>query len=124
MTAPVDLVQHYFEVCNTGTTAEIAATFADDATIYDVNVAPVRGAAAIGDSWVAIREKWNGAHWQITTIAGDADRVLVEWTMTGSADGNEFTWAGIDAIEMEHGRITEIRQYWHFRGPVDSVPRR
>lgn len=42
-------IRAYFESCNSGDSAEVAAHFSPDAIIYDTNHKPVRTAAGIGE---------------------------------------------------------------------------
>lgn len=109
-----DRVREYFELCSTADAAGIAAAFAHDAVVYDTNVKPIRGAREIGEWWVAIREQWGGARWYVDTAVEEGDTVAVEWTMVGTADGDEFTVRGSDHYDFAGGEIQQIRQYWTF----------
>lgn len=114
MASLTDLVHDYFARCSTADADGIAATFIPDAVVYDTNVRPVRGAAEIGDWWVRIREQWGGARWYVDTTVEQGERVAVEWTMTGTADGEPFTVRGSDHYDFDGELIAEIRQYWTF----------
>jgi ketosteroid isomerase-like protein len=114
---PAERIRAYFAACTTGDAAAIAAHFTEDAVIYDTNVAPVRGAAAIGEFWVGVRERWRGAAWAVDRVVADGGAAAIEWTMTGRApDGRAFTMRGSEhhAFAPADGRIAEIRQYWTF----------
>jgi ketosteroid isomerase-like protein len=43
-----DRIEAYFSACSEGDAAAIASHFTDDAVVYDLNHAPVVGAASIG----------------------------------------------------------------------------
>jgi ketosteroid isomerase-like protein len=107
-------IHDYFERCSTADAAGIAATFTDDAVVYDTNVRPVHGAEEIGRWWVRIRDQWQGARWHVDTVLAEDDRAAVEWTMTGSADGEPFTVRGSDHYDFRDGLISQVRQYWTF----------
>ncbi len=109
-------IRAYFAACGQGDAAAIAAHFTDDAVIYDTNVPPVRGSAAIGQFWVRVREKWGGARWQVDAVLAEGERAAIEWTMTGRhpARGERFAVHGAEWYRFEDGRIAEIRQYWTF----------
>jgi ketosteroid isomerase-like protein len=109
------LIRSYFAACSTGTAAEIAAHFTPDAIVYDTNVAPMRGAEAIGAGWVRVRGKW-GATWHVEACVSEGDAAAIEWSMTGSdpSDGRRFVFRGSEHYRIESGLIAEIRQYWTF----------
>ncbi|MPY92028.1 MAG: hypothetical protein GEV08_02890 [Acidimicrobiia bacterium] len=108
-------IRAYFADCTSGSAADIARHFTEDAVIYDTNVRPVRGATAIGSFWVGVRERWRGAAWSVESVVADGDAAAIEWAMTGSdADGRPFTVRGSEHYAFAGGRIAEIRQYWTF----------
>ena len=109
-----DLVRDYFERCNSGTAAQLAAAFTDDAVVYDTNVAPVRGPDAIGAWWVKVRDHWGGARWVVDAAVEQGDAVAVEWTMSGESAAGPFTVRGSDHYDFRGDRICQIRQYWTF----------
>ena len=109
-----DLVDSYFSSCSEGTADDIARHFCDEAVVYDLNVAPVRGAAAIGDFYVQVRGQWGGARWVLDTYLGDDHHAAGEWSMHGLAEGAPFVVRGSEHYEFRDGRIAEIRQYWKF----------
>lgn len=116
-TAPAGRIRDYFAACSEGSAADIAAHFTEDAVIYDTNVRPVRGAAAIGAFWVAVRDRWQGARWSVDALVAGGGAAAIEWTMTGAApDGRAFAVRGSEhyAFDPGDGRISEIRQYWTF----------
>lgn len=84
--------------------------------IYDTNLAPARGAGAIGDLWVLVREKWGGARWEVDSCVESADgsAAAIEWSMYGSEHGRPFVFRGSEHYRFEGGLIDEIRQYWTF----------
>jgi ketosteroid isomerase-like protein len=110
-----DRVEAYFAACNTGEAAAVAAHFAPDACIYDLNLKPVRG-DAIGPFWGAVFRKWHGAHWEIDSLVEDeaAGAVAIEWTMRGTRDGAAFRVSGSEHYAFDGDLIAEIRQYWIF----------
>lgn len=112
-------VRAYFEACNRGDAAGISAFFTPDAVIYDLNVEPIRGAEAIGRFWHQVSSR-RQATWRIDTLLVGPRAVAMEWAMTVGRPvaGTVF---GSDHYDLdEHGRITEVRQYWRHR--PDSAP--
>lgn len=112
----VGRIAEYFAACSTGTSDEIAAHFIPDAVLYDTNFPAVRGARAIGQFWVAVRKKWQGAVWTVDSAHSEGTRAVCEWTMTGLGPiGQAFAFHGSDHYDLAtDGRIAEIRQYWTF----------
>jgi ketosteroid isomerase-like protein len=111
-----ELIRRYFEACSTGSAAVIAGCFTPDAVVYDTNLAPVVGADAAGRFWVAVRERWGGARWQVDRVVAEGDHAACEWTMTGraAADGRSFAFRGSDHYHFTGDLIAEVRQYWTF----------
>lgn len=111
-----ELLHRYFERCSSGPPQDIAACFTPEAAVYDTNIAPVRGAEAIGRFWVAVRERWGGARWELDTVLAYGDDAACEWTMHGTtpADGRPFVFRGSDHYGFEGELIAEVRQYWTF----------
>lgn len=108
------LVETYFAACSKGDASAIARHFCEDAVVYDTTHEPVRGATAIGEFYVRVRDKWGGAIWEVNTYVGEADAAAIEWSMRGKKDGRPFTVRGSEHYEFRDGSIGEIRQYWTF----------
>ncbi len=108
------VVRSYFEACTSGSAADIAHHFTDDAAIFDTNHPPVVGAVTIGDFWTKIRSKWVGARWIVDTYVGDSLVGAIEWTMTGTDGDRPFAVRGSEHYQFVEGRIHRIRQYWTF----------
>jgi ketosteroid isomerase-like protein len=107
-------VQRYFAACSTGTADDIAACFTDSAVVYDLNHRPVRGAEGIGAFYVRVRDQWNGALWEVNSYLEQGGAAAIEWTMRGTADGEDFAMRGSEHYEFAAGLIAQIRQYWRF----------
>jgi hypothetical protein len=110
-------IRAYFEACGRGSAADITSHFTAEAVIYDTNIEPVRGADAIGEMWVKVRERWGGARWTVDSVVAQGDAAAIEWTMTGvdPADQRPFAFRGSEHYRFDQrGLIAEIRQYWTF----------
>jgi hypothetical protein len=112
--ALLELIRRYFAACSSGTPGQIAACLTEHAVIYDTNLAPVRGAAACGEFWVRVRQRWGGAHWYVDRGVAQGDDAACEWSMTGVAEGRAFVFRGSDHYRFEGDLIAEVRQYWFF----------
>lgn len=113
---PVARIEAYFEACGAGTADDIAAHFTPDAVIWDTNLAPCRGAEAIGAMWVKVRRRWGGAVWTVDTSVTDGTTAAIEWTMTGTEPREQraFVFHGSEHYAFQNSLIAEIRQYWTF----------
>ncbi len=115
---PMDRIEAYFQACGEGSEADIAAHFTPDAVIWDTNIRPARGSAAIGAMLVKVRERWAGARWYVDTIVASADgsSAAIEWRMTGTepTEKKGFVFRGSEHYRFENALIDEIRQYWTF----------
>lgn len=111
-------INAYFTACGEGSAADIASHFAEEAVIYDTNIRPMRTAGGIGDAWVKVRSRWQGARWSVDSIISDGQNAAIEWSMTGvnPSDGRAFVFRGSEhyAFSGEENLIQEIRQYWTF----------
>lgn len=122
--APRERIEAYFGACNEGSAEDIAAHFTPDAVIWDSNLDPCRGSAAIGEMWVRVRRRWDGARWTVDTAVVDRNAAeageataAIEWTMRGHdprQDGRPFAFRGSEHYRFQGSLIAEIRQYWTF----------
>jgi ketosteroid isomerase-like protein len=108
------LVESYFAACSAGDAAAIARNFCPDAVVYDLNHQPVRTAAAIGDFYAGVRDRWKGASWHVNTYTEGPGTAAIEWTMRGVAGDEPFVVRGSEHYAFRDGAIAEIRQYWKF----------
>ena len=128
---PRERIERYFEACSEGTADEIGSHFTVDAAIYDTNIRPIIGRDTIGEMWVKVRERWQGARWHVDTFVGDIDGAAIEWSMTGTdpTSGRAFVFRGSEHYIFDDATsavtpfadtapqsclIAEIRQYWTF----------
>jgi methyltransferase len=109
-------IRDYFDACNAGDAAAVAACFAPGAVHYfppDMYDGPFRGGETIGAKW-AWAVQTMGSHWTVDEIIcdPDTDRAVIEWThekrkMDVVLRGDE--WYRFDPGT---GLITEIRAYY------------
>lgn len=109
-----ELVLGYFAACTRGDSAGIAASFCDDAVVYDTNHRPVQGAAEIGRFYAQVREQRGGASWHVDTFLGDEQHAASEWTMLDPSGDEPVAVRGSEHYDFRDGRISQIRQYWRY----------
>lgn len=115
------LVERYFDACSRGSAADIAACFTDGAVVYDLNHRPVSSAKSIGAFYTQVRDQWEGAVWEVNSYLEDGGAAAIEWTMRGTADGQDFAVRGSEHYEFSGGQIDQIRQYWRYDQSSPSV---
>ena len=107
-------IEGYFAACNSGVAEDVARHFVEHARIYDLNVPVLEGRDTIARFWAETVSKWQGARWTIDSLVEDDRAVAMEWSMTGTANGQPFTVSGSDHYAFEGDLIREVRQYWIF----------
>ena len=116
----LERIRAYYADCNTGDAARVAAHFTDDAVHLFTRIAPVRGAAAIGEQ-TALAVARAQASWEVEhALEGDGEAVIEfanHWTDPRSDErrvirGTEWFRFAPD------GRIEEVRAYYHRDGLV------
>jgi len=105
----------YFDACNSGHAARIAAFFEPDAVHYfppGMYGGPFRGAMTIGERWqAAVRDL--GSYWTVDSFIGEPEtrRAVIEWTHFKRKSGVRLRgdeWY----VFSERGLIAEIRAYY------------
>jgi ketosteroid isomerase-like protein len=116
------LVERYFEACNHGDVAAIAACFTEDAIHYfppGMYGGAFRGGRAIGERWVQARQHL-GSRWVLERVAVDAetDTAVAEWTHYKTKQGKALRGDEWYEFDERSGLISEIRAY--YASPQDA----
>ena len=114
----LDRVREYYDACNTGDAAKIAAHFTDDAEHLFTRLPPVRGATNIGEQ-TAYAVEHAQASWHVENGIESGDEAVIEFAnhWTDPRDGERKTIRGTEWFRFaEDGRITEVRAYYHRDG--------
>jgi hypothetical protein len=108
-------IRGYFDDCNSGDVARIAANFEPDGVHYfppGTYEGPFRGAQTIAEKWHAAVEKL-GSCWTVDNVICDPPRrrAVIEWTHFKRAQG--VILRGDEWYEFSpRGLIREIRAYY------------
>ncbi|MDA3644008.1 SgcJ/EcaC family oxidoreductase [Saccharopolyspora indica] len=107
-----DVVASYLKAVATGSAAEVAALYAEDAALEDpVGSQPVRGRAAITEFYSALENMRQDVELLAVRVAGDSAAFHFR-VRTELPDGA----AEIEPIDVmtfdEAGRITSMRAFW------------
>jgi ketosteroid isomerase-like protein len=110
----LDLVQRYYDACNTADTDALEAAFTDDAAHYFTRLPAVHGGARIASLWAAQQQRL-GARWTVEHGIESGNEAVIEWTMTWTdpASGTRRIDRGTEWYLFSGDRIAEIRAYHH-----------
>jgi len=109
-------IRGYFDACNSGVAAAVAAYFTDDGTHYfppGMYSGPFVGGPAIGERWAwAVRTF--GSRWSVDSFIGDPDtgRAVIEWTHRKTKDDVVLRGDEWYVFDLRTGLIREIRAYY------------
>ena len=111
-----EAIRGYFDACNTGDAAAVAAYFAPGAVHYfppDMYEGPFRGGTTIGAKW-SWAVQTLGSHWTVDEIIcdPDTDRAVIEWTHEKTKSGVVLRGDEWYRFDPASGLITEIRAYY------------
>jgi ketosteroid isomerase-like protein len=110
------VIRGYFDACNTGDAAAVAAWFAPGAVHYfppDMYEGPFRGGETIGAKW-----SWAvatlGSRWTVDEVIcdPDTDRAVIEWTHEKTKSGVVLRGDEWYRFDPDTGLIAEIRAYY------------
>jgi ketosteroid isomerase-like protein len=116
----LDRVRAYYDACNTGDAAAVAAFFADDAVHRFTRLPPLRGRDAIATQ-TAEAVKHAQARWEVEHGIEQGDEAVIEFAnhWTDPRDGERKVVRGTEWVRFApDGRIEEIRAYYFRDGLV------
>jgi hypothetical protein len=108
----IDLIQTYYQGCNTQDVELMLSTFTDDVVHYFVDHSAVRGAHALANYWAKVAPRTE-ANWQLDHALVQEPEAVIEWSMawvppqTGVAE----ILRGSEWYVFRGERIAEIRSY-------------
>jgi uncharacterized protein GlcG (DUF336 family) len=111
-----DAIRRYFDACNSGDAAAVAAFFVPDAVHYfppGMYEGPFVGAGTIGRRWAAaVRDL--GSVWTVDQVICDpaTARAVIEWTHFKTAKGTVLRGDEWYLFDRATGLIREIRAYY------------
>jgi hypothetical protein len=109
-------IRAYFDACNSGDAAAVAAFFTPDGVHYfppGMYGGPFVGGAAIGERW-AWAVATLGSRWSVDEVICDPDthRAVIEWTHVKHRDGIVLRGDEWYRFDPDTGLIAEIRAYY------------
>jgi methyltransferase len=111
-----DVVTRYFEACNSGDAARIAACCTPDAIHYfppGMYGGAFRGGRTIGDRWVKAYDEL-GSRWALEKVAVDVETntAVAEWSHYKTRQGKVLRGDEWYVFDEATGLISEIRAYY------------
>ena len=91
---------------------KIMSYFAPDAVYHNVPVAPIKGAKAIREIFVAFLGAFDTIALDIVTIAGESDLVLAERVDRFTLKGKYFELPVNGVFEIKNGKIHRFSDYF------------
>lgn len=137
---PGRFLEAYFAAWSSGDVERILAFFTDDVVYEDVpNVdngwaTPSRGKEEMRDALVGMYAAMPDMAFEDGPFSTGEDRIVVEWTMTGThtgdwpglpATGRSIEVRGVSVMELEDGKIARNRDYYDmylFLNQLGAVP--
>ena len=108
----IDVIQTYYQGCNSQDFTLMMSTFTPDIVHYFVDHSAVAGAEALANYWCRVAPKTQ-ANWQLDHAMVQEPEAVIEWSMrwvppqTGEAE----ILRGSEWYVFEGDRIREIRSY-------------
>jgi ketosteroid isomerase-like protein len=110
----LDLVEAYYDACNSGEAERVRACFAPDAVHWFTRLPPARGADAIAAQFAGSVERLH-ARWTVEHGIEQGEEACVEWTMRwrDPDTGAERLDRGTEWYLFDGDLIFEVRAYHH-----------
>ncbi|MCZ6888251.1 MAG: nuclear transport factor 2 family protein [Gammaproteobacteria bacterium] len=110
--AYIEVIQAYYQGCNTADAILMQSTFTEDVVHYFVDHGAVTGAQALANYWVKAGPRTQ-AHWTLDHALVEEPEAVIEWSMRWTpvqTDEPEIL-RGSEWFLFRDGKIAEIRAY-------------
>jgi hypothetical protein len=120
----IDLINRYYEGCNTHDVALMMSTFTDDVVHYFVDHGAVRGAQRLANYWAKVAPKTQ-ANWRLDHALVQEPEAVIEWSMmwTPLQTGVAELLRGSEWYIFRDDKIAEIRSYhnnYYLHSPANA----
>jgi hypothetical protein len=108
----IDIINRYYDGCNTADFDLMMSTFTDDAVHYFVDHGVVGGGEALANYWVKVGPKTK-ARWRLDHCIVEEPEAVIEWSMrwTPPATGKAEILRGCEWYLFLDDKIAEVRSY-------------
>jgi ketosteroid isomerase-like protein len=112
----IETIRRYYDACNSGDAAGVAACCTDDVVHYFLATKPVQGDEHLGRYWCKVVQLV-AAEWRVEHAIACDDEAVIEWSMqwTSGDNGRRYVWHGAEWYVFRDGLICEIRAYYDHR---------
>lgn len=121
----IDLINRYYEGCNTHDVPLMMSTFTDDVVHYFVDHSAVRGAQGLANYWAKVAPKTQ-ANWVLDHALVQEPEAVIEWSMmwTPVQTGVAELLRGSEWYIFRQDKIAEIRSYhnnYYLHSPANAA---
>jgi ketosteroid isomerase-like protein len=111
MTSEEQLIHRYFDAFNRHDLEAVVACFHDQAVLVSSNGKRLVGRAEVRRSYESEFAMFPDAHCQLRVCVGNKGRGVAESFFSGTRAGQKIEAIGAEVVEIEDGKIKEIRDY-------------
>ena len=120
----IDLINTYYQGCNTHDVDLMMSTFTDDVVHYFVDHSAVRGARELANYWSKVAPKTQ-ANWVLDHALVQEPEAVIEWSMSWvpAQTGEMQLLRGSEWYVFEADKIAEIRSYhnnYYLHSPANN----
>lgn len=125
MTQEEAVIRRYFDAFNRHDIEAVMACFHDPPAIVDAAGKRTEGRAAVLAIYEESFRRFPDGQCDLRTCAGNRGRAVAESRFTGTSarDGRQVEGFGAEVLELEGGRIREIRDYHRTRSHAEASTR-
>ena len=108
----IDLINRYYDGCNTADIDLMMSTFTDDVVHYFVDHSKVVGAHGLANYWAKVAPVTQ-ANWQLDHAVVQENEAVIEWSMKWQPKQTTMPeiLRGAEWYRFRDGKILEIRSY-------------
>lgn len=120
----IDLINTYYQGCNSSDVDLMMSTFTDDVVHYFVDHSAVRGARELANYWSKVAPKTQ-ANWVLDHALVQEPEAVIEWSMSWvpAQTGELQLLRGSEWYVFKEDKIAEIRSYhnnYYLHSPANA----
>jgi len=112
--SPQEIVMRFCDAWQRGDIEELMSFFAADAVYHNIPVAPVNGASAIREAFLAFAERMESIELETLHVAANGNVVFTERTDHFRWNGKTLALPVAGVFEVRDGKITAHRDYFDY----------
>jgi len=100
----------------------LAALHTDDCKVGNVAVPKTfEGMDGLKEFWTNYRKTFGEMKSEFRNVFATEDRAALEWTTTGTSDGDSVEYAGVSILEIEGDKVKRFMAYFDPRSLTEQV---